>query len=284
MNINDIPFKLKNINVFKIKSPKDTITMIEGKTLFMEEDIKKVKEGIPYNFKLDEYSRTAGGMAILEYYTSSPLVNKKLIYPDPSNWEKIDNAEEIFNKCHAVAYSLFSKKNDELNIFIGTNYMNKRIMQIIEKDIYKKISNNKEKILYRARPVYKNDEIIPRGILIEVKSLIDDDKAMYYCPNIEKNVKFDYNTGTIILDKRNAMSKALEKHKAKKRYNIRRNEELKEKQTNYNIELNRKTGIFHIEGCKKMNGINPKYINEIRTSKKAMLKKFKPCSCTNKIK
>ena len=36
MNINDIPFKLKNINVFKIKSPKDTITMIEGKTLFME--------------------------------------------------------------------------------------------------------------------------------------------------------------------------------------------------------------------------------------------------------
>lgn len=35
MNINDIPFKLKNINVFKIKSPKDTITMIEGKTLFM---------------------------------------------------------------------------------------------------------------------------------------------------------------------------------------------------------------------------------------------------------
>ena len=88
MNINDIPFKLKNINVFKIKSPKDTITMIEGKTLFMEEDIKKVKEGIPYNFKLDEYSRTAGGMAILEYYTSSPLVNKKLIYPDPSNWEK----------------------------------------------------------------------------------------------------------------------------------------------------------------------------------------------------
>ena len=249
MNIDYIPFKIKTVNTFKIKNIKDTITQIKGQSFFTSHDLE-TKEGLPIYYDLDEFNRTTGGIALISTYTLSPLINKKLVYPNPSNWDKLMDTQ-IFNKCHAIAYSLSAKKNDKLNIFIGTHDLNTKIMRKIEQNINNKIKyNSKEKILYRVRPVYKNKEIIPRGILIETKSLVSDFEEIFYCPNIEKNVKFDYNDGHIISDKTNIISRILYyqiKGKAKKQ---------KENDTqnikNIDFVINKKDCTFHLENCEKI--------------------------------
>lgn len=293
MEINDIPFKLKKINAFKIKNPNELIEEFEGQTFFTKDDFETV-EGIPKYYELDRLERTTGGIVLLSKYTLTPLINKKLKYPDPSNWLNTMENNYIFQRSHAIAYSLSAKKNDKINIFIGTEYANKSVMQITENDVKKQIKKNQnEKILYRVRLVYKDNEIIPRGILIEAKSKITNFEKCYYCYNVEKNVKFSYSNGKI-LEYKNLLQEQVMKietiiqnlkyKKIKKIENTDSEEQEDKSKVNHEFILNRKTGIFHIEGCKNMNGIDPKYINEIRTSKKAMLKKFKPCSCTNKIK
>lgn len=279
MNINNIPFKIKPINVFKIKNMKDLITEVKNQTFFTTIDLKN-KEGVPIYFDLDKLNRSIGGIALISTYTLSPLINKKLVYPNPGNWEKIVD-KEIFNKCHSIAYSLSARKNDKLNIFIGTNDLNKKIMRIIEKYINKKIKSNfKEKILYRVRLVYKNNEIIPRGILIEVKSLVSNFETTFYCPNIEKNVKFDYNDGHIILDKRNIISRAMTMQRK-----IKSQKHKKETLNNIDFVINRKDNTFHLEDCEKIKNINPKYLNETRTDIKSIQKKFSKCNkCLKQIK
>lgn len=275
MNIDNIPFKIKPINIFKIKNIKDTITQINGQSFFTSNDLE-TKEGLPIYYELDECNRTTGGIALISKYTLSPFINKNLVYPNPSNWDKLIDTK-IFNKCHAIAYSLSAKKNDKLNIFIGTHDLNAKIMRKIEQDINNKIKcNSNEKILYRVRPVYKNNEIIPRGILIESKSLVSDFEEIFYCPNIQKNVKFDYNNGQIILDKRNIISRILHSQSKRKA----KNQEENDTQILKNIDfvINKKDSTFHLENCEKIKNVNPKYLNETRTDIKSIQKKFIKCN------
>lgn len=272
MNIEAIPFKIKQVNAFKIKNIKDTISEVKNQNFFTSHDLE-TKEGLPIYYELDECNRTTGGIAIISSYTLSPLINKKLVYPNPSNWNNLIDTQ-IFNKCHAIAYSLSAKKNDKLNIFIGTHDLNTKIMRKIEQNINNRIKYNpKEKILYRVRLVYKNKEIIPRGILIETKSLISDFEEIFYCPNIEKNIKFDYNNGHIISDKRNMLSKVISKRSYSN--TMKHKEQIQE---NIDFVINRKDNIFHLANCKEIKNVNPKYLNETRTDIKSIQKKFIKCN------
>lgn len=58
-------------------------------------------------------------------------------------------------------------------------------MEPIENEVYNHIKDNKDaKVLYRVTPVYNDEEIIPRGVLIEAQD--ENDQSFHCC-------KFCYN-------------------------------------------------------------------------------------------
>ncbi len=129
------------------------------------------------------------------------MVEKHLKYPDPHGWTEKINDSGIFQRCHCIAYRLSAKKNDKNNIFIGTDDLNKKIMNDIENDVEQYIKENSKKyikILYRVTPIYKGKNQIPTGILIEAKSLNTEFTLCRFCYNIKKKVKFKYSDGSII--------------------------------------------------------------------------------------
>lgn len=259
----------------------ETVILNNGTPIFNKCDYEIV-EGEPIYFELDEYGRSNGAMALISKNTIPLVVKKKLNYPDPYGWTKNLEGKYLFERCHIIAYSLSAKLADKRNLFIGTNDLNTSIMIKIENKIKKYITENNVRVLYRVTIKYKGKNQIPTGILVEAKSLEDEFSVCEFCYNVEKNVKFKYTDGTIIEDKR-ILPKIKQNLNKLKKSNSNKETDIKEKTTNYTI--NRKTNEFHlhINKCKRLNNVEPKYIQETTATHKDLIKaNLKPCSkCIN---
>lgn len=206
------------------------------------------------------------------------MVEKHLKYPDPNGWTEQINNSGIFQRCHAIAYRLSAKKNEKNNIFIGTDDLNKKIMNDVEGEVEQYIKGNKDKyirIIYRVTPIYKGKNQIPTGILIEAKSLDTEFTLCRFCYNIKKKVKFKYSDGSITEDNRGII-KPIQR--------VKTSIEKKKQENSRNIDyiLNSQTKKYHIENCKALNNVDPKYIKEITTKEKNLIDNgFSACKICN---
>ncbi len=140
-------------------------------------------------------------------------------------------------------------------------------MNDIENDVEQYIKENSKKyikILYRVTPIYKGKNQIPTGILIEAKSLNTEFTLCRFCYNIKKKVKFKYSDGSIIKDNRGII-KPIQRVKT----SIEEKKRIKSK--NVDLVVNSQTKKYHIENCKVLNNVDPKYIKEITTKEKNLI-------------
>lgn len=263
-NREEIIDEFLNKNVNKLE---DFTLVVNNNTPFFQKTDFEIVEGSPKYFEPDELNRTSGAIAIISKYTLSIMVEKHLKYPEPNGWtEKINNSG-IFQRCHCIAYKLSAKKNNKNNIFIGTDDLNKKIMNEIENNVEQYIKQNIKKdikILYRVTPIYKGKNQIPTGILIEAQGLNTEFTLCRFCYNIKKKVKFKYSDGSIIKDNRGII-KPIQKVKT----SIEKKKQ--EKSKNMDLVVNSQTKKYHIEDCKALNNVAPKYIKEITTKEKSLI-------------
>jgi DNA-entry nuclease len=271
MNYNNIVNEL----VKKTSNVKDEVVILNNdKPLFNKKDYETI-EGEPIYFEPDEYERSTGAMAIITKNTIPLVIKKKLKYPEPYGWNKNLEGNDLFEKCHIIAYSLLAKLADKRNIFIGTDYLNTSIMKKVENRIRDYIKDNDVKILYKVTVKYKEKNKIPTGILIEAKSLDDEFSICRFCYNIQKNASFKYIDGTIIDDKR-----ILPKIKRAVNRKLKGNNKKKENEKVIDYIINRKTNEFHLNSeCNKIKKIESKYINETTATIKDLENaNLKPCN------
>lgn len=263
-NREEIIDEFLNKNVNKLE---DFALVVNNNAPFFKKTDFEIVEGSPKYYEPDELNRTSGAIAIISKYTLSIMVEKHLKYPDPNGWtEKINNSE-IFQRCHCIAYKLSAKKNNKNNIFIGTDDLNKKIMNEIENNVEQYIKQNIKKdikILYRVTPIYKGKNQIPTGILIEAQGLNTEFTLCRFCYNIKKKVKFKYSDGSIIKDNRGII-KPIQKVKT----SIEKKKQ--EKSKNMDLVVNSQTKKYHIEDCIVLNNVDPKYIKEITTKEKNLI-------------
>lgn len=263
-NREEIIEEFLNKNVNKLE---EFALVVNNNTPFFKKTDFEIVEGSPKYYEPDELNRTSGAIAIISKYTLSIMVEKHLKYPEPNGWtEKINNSG-IFQRCHCIAYKLSAKKNNKNNIFIGTDDLNKKIMNEIENNVEQYIKQNIEKdikILYRVTPIYKGKNQIPTGILIEAQGLNTEFTLCRFCYNIKKKVKFKYSDGSIIKDNRGII-KPIQKVKT----SIEKKKQ--EKSKNMDLVVNSQTKKYHIEDCKALNNVDPKYIKEITTKEKSLI-------------
>lgn len=252
--------------------------VVNNNNPFFKKEDYKITEGIPKYYEPDKLNRTVGAIAIISKYTLSIMIEKHLKYPDPNGWTETINEAKIFQRCHCIAYRLSAKKNDKNNIFIGTDDLNKKIMNDVESEVEQHIKGNMDKyirILYRATPIYKGKNQIPTGILIEAKSLDTDFSLCKFCYNIKKKVKFKYSDGSVIQDNR-GIKKTIQKIK------IAREEKKEEKSKNTDFIVNSQTKKYHIGNCKALNNVDPKYIKEITTKETSLINNgYSACKVCN---
>ena len=120
----------------------------------------------------------------------------------PSGWQsvKYDNVpgKYLYNRCHLIGYQLTGENDNEKNLITCTRFMNASTMLYFEDltaDYIKKTNNH---VLYRVTPVYTDDDLVAKGVQMEISSVEDKCSSLCYnvfVYNVQDGIKIDYKTG-----------------------------------------------------------------------------------------
>lgn len=109
----------------------------------------------------------------------------------------------LYNRCHLAGYQITAENANEKNLITGTRYMNVDGMLPYENEVADYIYETGGHVLYRVTPVYCDDELVARGVLMEAFSVEDEGEDLsfcVYCFNVQPGVAIDYATGDNALD------------------------------------------------------------------------------------
>lgn len=121
----------------------------------------------------------------------------------PSGWHTVRYDDLIsdrylYNRCHLIAHSLCGENANEENLITGTRYMNVEGMLPFEMEVLDYVRDTQNHVLYKVTPIFKDNELVARGVTMEAYSIEDNGKGIcfnIYCPNIQPDIEIDYATG-----------------------------------------------------------------------------------------
>ena len=102
----------------------------------------------------------------------------------------------LYNRCHLIAFELSGQNANEKNLTTGTRYLNISGMLPFENKTRKYIDDTGNHVLYRVTPIFLDNELICRGVIMEAKSVEDNNlQFCVYCFNVQPGIVIDYKTG-----------------------------------------------------------------------------------------
>lgn len=184
-------------------------TVINSNVPFFTTDEQKNATSDFLSFsELDELQRPQTAYACLSC-SSMPSENEErgeIGQIKPAGWHTVKYPEIIsdlylYNRCHLIGWQLCGENANEKNLITGTRYLNVSGMLPFENqiaDYLRKDSSNR--VLYRVTPIYTDDNLIADGLLLEAKSIHEQDKIpdiefCVYCYNVQPGIVIDYMTG-----------------------------------------------------------------------------------------
>lgn len=121
--------------------------------------------------------------------------NKKITFNGKSDY--------LYNRSHLIAFELSGENANIKNLFTGTRALNanfedeKTSMVYYENLIADYIKETNHHVRYRVTPLFKNVELVCRGVRLEAQSIEDDTISFdVYIFNAQPGYEIDYLTGS----------------------------------------------------------------------------------------
>lgn len=189
----------------------------------------------------------------------------------PSGWHTVRYDDLIadkylYNRCHLIGHQLAGEDANERNLVTGTRAMNIDGMLPFENQVADYVETSGNHVLYRVTPVFLDDELVCRGVLMEGYSVEDMGYGICFCVfayNNQPGVVIDYATGESEADP-----------------DYGKPREIDPKYAAY--VLNEKTRKFHLPGCEavtSMSAQNRRYVDDDRAA--LVAQGYLPCGACN---
>jgi DNA-entry nuclease len=121
----------------------------------------------------------------------------------PSGWQtaKYDSVDGkyLYNRCHLIGFQLTGENANERNLVTGTRYLNVEGMLPFENMVADYVKESGNHVMYRVTPVFKENELVCRGVLMEAFSVEDGGDGIRFCVwcyNVQPGVEIDYADGS----------------------------------------------------------------------------------------
>lgn len=185
----------------------DAIPRYEGDDVIVLNDNKPYTDFSEYKLAQEEYSpldklrRCGPATAILCPETLPDEERGQIGHVKPSGWHSVKyngiiDGNYLYNRCHLIAYSLAGENDNELNLITGTRHLNVNGMLPYEMRIFDYIKETGNPVGYRVTPIFKDSELVCRGVLIEAMSLNDNEiQFCVFVHNIQPGISINYLTG-----------------------------------------------------------------------------------------
>ncbi|MBQ1954442.1 MAG: DNA/RNA non-specific endonuclease [Clostridia bacterium] len=120
----------------------------------------------------------------------------------PTGWHSVqyDNVDgkSFYNRCHLIGFQLTGENANVGNLITGTRYMNVDGMLPFEDLIADYVKETGNHVLYRVTPVFVDDELVARGVIMEGFSVEDEGDGVcfnIFAFNVQPGIEIDYQTG-----------------------------------------------------------------------------------------
>jgi DNA-entry nuclease len=121
----------------------------------------------------------------------------------PSGWQlskySFVDGKYLYNRCHLIAFQLCGENANRLNLITGTRYFNVIGMLPFENRVADYIRNTRHHVLYQVTPVYRGQDLVARGVVMEAWSVEDEGKGVHFhvfVYNVQPGVVINYADGT----------------------------------------------------------------------------------------
>ena len=120
----------------------------------------------------------------------------------PSGWHLVKydivNGKYLYNRCHLIGFQLTGENANEKNLITCTRQMNTVGMLEFENKVANYIKSTNNHVLYRVTPIYKDDNLLASGVVMEGYSVEDSGEGIkfnIFVYNVQDGIDIDYKTG-----------------------------------------------------------------------------------------
>lgn len=192
------------------------ISVNEGRSTLNMSDWKQ--SSITYS-NLDQLNRVGVATAYLNKDNVGKSEGRGSQTWQPTGWKnqaKVVNGKRVnpFDRGHLIAYTLsfnidsngnFSKgqegsENNPKNLATQTSYTNRTLFQRYEGKVRDEL-NSGGKVIYQVTPVFRDNELLPRGFQLQAISEDGSLNFNVYIYNVMNGLSFNYSDGSSTVDK-----------------------------------------------------------------------------------
>lgn len=173
-----------------------------NKTEFSDED-KKRTDAFELYTDLDELGRCGVAYANICKELMPTEKRGSIGMIKPSGWQlaKYDSVDGkyLYNRSHLIGFQLAGENANEKNLITGTRYFNVVGMLPFENEVAEYVKETNNHVLYRVTPIFKDTELVARGVKIEAYSVEDSGKGVefnVFVYNVQPDITINYQDGT----------------------------------------------------------------------------------------
>lgn len=167
-----------------------------------------------YN-NLDDLGRCGIAFALIGTETMPAEKRGSIGEVKPSGWHTVRyngvvEGNYLYNRCHLIGYQLAGENANPKNLITGTRYLNTEGMLPFENKVANYVEKTGNHVLYRASPIFDDNNLVASGVQIEALSIEDDGAGVRfnaYCYNIQPGININYATGESSLAESTSASK-----------------------------------------------------------------------------
>ena len=167
---------------------------------FEEKD--KITESFEIYNTLDELGRCTSVFANVSLYTMPDEKRGSIGSIKPTGWHTVKydivDGKYLYNRCHLIGYQLTGENANEKNLITCTRYMNTEGMLPFEDMVADYVKETENHVLYRVTPVYDEDNLLAKGVIMEAYSVEDQGKGIkfnVFIYNVQPGIEINYTNG-----------------------------------------------------------------------------------------
>ena len=167
---------------------------------FTEDDL--TTESFEYYDELDAFNRCGVTIACVGQDLMPTEERGSIGQVKPTGWQtvKYENVDGkyLYNRCHLIGFQLTGENANERNLITGTRAMNVDGMLPFENMVADYVKETENHVLYRVTPIFVEEEMVARGVLMEAVSVEDKGEGVEFCVYVYNNqpgILIDYATG-----------------------------------------------------------------------------------------
>ena len=183
------------------------VVLVNEKAQFATEELSLEKGSWEKYSDLDFLNRVGVADAMLGQDLMPTSERESILSVKPTGWKNkkiIFNGKQdyLYNRSHLIGFQLSGENANVKNLFTGTRALNanfedeKSSMVYYENRVAQYIKETSHHVRYRVTPLFRNVELVARGVRMEAQSIEDDGLSFeVYILNVQPGYGINYLTG-----------------------------------------------------------------------------------------